>query len=244
MTVSNLHLPGALAPHLPGACVSRGAEAPTILYGRKVKRAMPFIPVPDVAQVRLEGRLDGQQTINDLYFRHTTGPIAAADLQGLASSIATWWVSNMVTLLNEAFSSVVVHARDLTAAIGFTADQGAPATGGTAGEAAPNNCTMAVSFRTSLSGRSNRGRNYIPCLTNSEVNGNNIDPTFATSIVDAYALLLFGGGSLPAGWVWVIVSRQSAGVPRVVGTFQEVFSVLVTDLVVDSQRRRLPGRGN
>jgi len=205
---------------------------------------MPFIPVTDVAQIRLEGRLDGQQVINDLYFRHTTGAIAAADLQALAGAMASFWVGNVVTLLNEAYSSVVVHARDLTAAIGFTAEQGMPSTGGVAGEAAPNNCTMAVSFRTSLSGRSNRGRNYIPCLTNSQVTGNNIDAGFASDIVDAYANLLFGGGALPAGWVWVVVSRFTGGLPRVTGTFQEVFSVLVTDLVVDSQRRRLPGRGN
>lgn len=205
---------------------------------------MTFIPVPNCAQVRFEGRLDGQQCINDLYFRHTTGAIAAADLQGLAAALGLWYGGTLVPLLNEAYSSVAVHARDLTAAIGFTADQAMPAVGGVSGEAAPNNCTMAVSFRTSLSGRSNRGRNYIPCLTNSQVNGNDIDAGFASDVVAAYSALLFGGGGVPAGWVWVIVSRFTLGLPRVTGTFQEVFSVLVTDLVVDSQRRRLPGRGN
>lgn len=205
---------------------------------------MAFIPVENTAQVRMEGRVDNQQVINDLYFRHTTGAIAAADLLALNTAISSWNVGQLMTILNEAYSGVACHARDLTTAIGFTSDVPMSGTGGVSGEAAPNNCTMAVSFRTSLSGRSNRGRNYVPCLTNSQVTGNNIDTTWAQSVVDAYAQLLFGGGALPAGWVWVVVSRFTGGLPRVAGTFQEVFSVLVTDLVVDSQRRRLPGRGN
>jgi hypothetical protein len=102
---------------------------------------------------------------------------------------------------------------------------------------------MAVSFRSALSGRSFRGRNYIPCLTNSQVTGNLIDVSWQGDIINAYAELLFGGGALPAGWVWVVVSRFTNNLPRVTGIFSEVFSVLVTDTIVDSQRRRLPGRG-
>jgi len=205
---------------------------------------MAFIPVENTAHVRIENRVDGQQVINDLYFRHSTGAIAAADLLALVTAIGSWFTGTYLPLLNIACVAVAVHGRDLTTVIGSTADVGITGEGGVDQEAAPNNCTMAVSFRTSLSGRSNRGRNYVPCLSNGEVTGNNISSTFATDVVNAYSELLFGGGALPAGWVWVVVSRFTAGAPRVVGTFQEVFSVLVTDLIVDSQRRRLPGRGN
>jgi len=206
---------------------------------------MPFIPVADVAHVRIEGRMDNQQTVNDLYFRHTTGPIAAADLQGLVVAASTWVISFLAPTLNEGWSGVKCAGRDLTSALGFVAESGlVGVVGGTAGEAAPNNCSMAVSFRTAFAGRSFRGRNYVPCLTNSQVNGNNIDADWAQSVVDAYSELLFGGGSLPAGWVWVVVSRFTNNEPRVAGLFNEVFAVTVTDLIVDSQRRRLPGRGN
>lgn len=205
---------------------------------------MPFIPVADVAHVRIEGRMDNQETINDLYFRHTTGAIAAADLVALDEAIAVWYGGTMAPLLNEGWHGVAVHGRDLTTALGFVNDRSiGTVVGGISGEAAPNNCTMAVSFRSALSGRSNRGRNYVPVLTNSQVTGNFIDSDWAQSIVDGYAELLFGGGALPGGWVWVVVSRFTNNEPRVAGVFNEVFSVLVTDLVVDSQRRRLPGRG-
>lgn len=206
---------------------------------------MPFIPVENTAHVRVEGRVDNQQVINDLYFRHTTGPIAAADIQALASAIAAWGVGFYAPFLNEAWTGVKVAARDLTTALGFVAEASlAGAVGGVTGEAAPNNCTMAVSFRTAFAGRSFRGRNYVPCLTNSQVTGNNIDADWAQSVVDAYSELLFGGGSLPGGWVWVVVSRFTNLEPRVAGLFNEVFAVVVSDLIVDSQRRRLPGRGN
>jgi len=205
---------------------------------------MAFIPVSDTAQVRIEGRVDNQQTINDLYFRHSTGAIAQADIQALASAMATWYGGSMCPLLNEAWQGVATHARDLSSELGFVADQSMVGTNGTVtGEAAPNNCTMSVSIRSAFPGRSFRGRNYVPVLTNSQVTGNNIDADWAQSVVDAYALLLFGGGALPGGWVWVVVSRFSGGLPRPDGVFSEVFSVRVVDLVVDSQRRRLPGRG-
>jgi len=205
---------------------------------------MLFIPVPDTAQIRIEGRVDGQQTINDLYFHHTTGPIAASDLNALTLAIAIWNGNSYAPLLNEAWTGVQVTGRDLTSQVGFTSVSGITGQqGGVTGEAAPNNCSMAVSFRTAFSGRSNRGRNYVPVLTNSEVTENTIDTTFQLDVVNAYKELIFGGGALPAGWIWVVVSRFTGGLPRTTGVFNEVFNVLVTDSIVDSMRTRLPGRG-
>jgi len=205
---------------------------------------MAFIPVPDTAHVRLEGRVDAQQVINDLYFRHTTGPIAAADLGGLLTALASWQFSSMAPLWNEAWSGVQISGRDLTSVTGFVGTTSTVGVvGGTSGEAAPNNCTMAVSFRSALAGRSFRGRNYVPVLTNSQVTGNLIDTSWQADVVAGYSELIFGGGALPAGWVWVVVSRFTNSAPRTTGIFSEIFNVIVTDNVVDSQRRRLPGRG-
>jgi len=205
---------------------------------------MTFIPVENCAHVLIQGSLFGQQVDNDLYFRHTTGPIAASDLVTLATDIGSWWTTTIVPLLNEQYTAIFARARDLTTQFGFSSEVSLGATaGGVTGESAPNNCTMAVSFRTAFVGRSNRGRNYVPVLTNSQVTDNTIDAGFATDIVNGYALLIAGGGATPAGWTWVVVSRFNAGLPRVAGVFNEIFTVLTTDLIVDSQRRRLPGRG-
>lgn len=205
---------------------------------------MPFVPVPDCVQCKIEGRVDGQTTINDLYFRHTTGPISLSDMNALRVAVATWYQGFIVPNLNEAWTGVRLQLQGLTNSSGIVTEQSLLGVqGGVTGEAAPNNCSMAVSFRTGLAGRSNHGRNYVPVLTNSQLVGNNIDPDWATTIVDGYFELVFPGTALPGGWLWVVVSRRTNNDWRTTGVFQEITSVQVTDLTVDSMRTRLPGRG-
>lgn len=210
---------------------------------------MAPVPVPNTAGVRLEGRLDNQQTINDLYF-FQDGGFTLGELGNLVANLWDWWNVSIITVLNEGFSSLRATAKDLTSPTGIVYEIGTGATvGGVAGEAAPNNVDPAVSFRTSLGGRSFRGRNYIPGISNTHVSGNNIDAGWRASIIDGYNLLLPDGGALPEGWTWVVASRYSgvdlAGkpVPRLEGIVTTITSVLFTDTIVDSQRRRLPGRG-
>jgi len=72
---------------------------------------------------------------------------------------------------------------------------------------------------------------------------------FMADMIAAYSQLLVGGAALPVGWEWVVVSRYSGTdvnddpVPRVTGIATLVSNVLFTNNTVDSQRRRLPGRG-
>lgn len=210
---------------------------------------MAFIPVPDTAQIRFEGAVDGQQTINDIYaFR--AGGMVLSDLQSLVTNMVAWFQLSFAPNLSEDWHCVAVHGRDLTTALSFVVDQDAGATpGGTTGEAAPNNVAACISFRTGLAGRSFRGRNYIPAIPNSNVTLNTLDPSWMLGMTNAYGLLLFGGGALPAGWDWVIASRFSGvdgsgnPIPRVSGITTPIINTLFSNDIVDSQRRRLPGRG-
>lgn len=205
---------------------------------------MPFQPVPDTAHLKIQGRVDGQLTINDLYFKHTTGTITGADLQTLCTLVGTWFGAELAPLFNEAYEGTKIVGRDLTDAAGFVAEQSLVGVVGlVSGEAAPNNCSMAVSFRTPLAGRNFRGRNYVPVLSNSEVTGNNIDLDFIANVIAAYKLLIFPGSSSPPGWSWSIVSRVFSGVVGPIGLATEITNVTVTDNIVDSMRTRLPGRG-
>lgn len=83
---------------------------------------MAFIPVDSVAHMRIEGSVDGQETINDLYFRRTTGPITAADLLTLTNAIETWVETDIAPKYNEAWSGRKVAGRDLTLINGFVAE--------------------------------------------------------------------------------------------------------------------------
>jgi hypothetical protein len=205
---------------------------------------MAFIPVLDTAQVQLYGRIDGQQTVNDLYFTNTTPGITLGELGDLADAIRAWYVSSMLTLLSSAFSLERVHARDLTDQFSFAVDVNAgPSSGSSGGAFVPNNVAPCISFRTGTAGRSGRGRNYIPGVPQPVVDGNTLTPGFIADAQAAYGSLLPGEGMVPAGWVWVVVSRYTGGAPRPAGIATPVLTALFTDNIVDSQRRRLPGRG-
>jgi len=210
---------------------------------------MPFIPVPNVAQLRFEGTIDGQQTINDLFFRNGGG-IFVLDLADLVTTLNDWFNFSFATGLSEDWSTVAVHGRDLTTEAGAVYDFSAtPNTGGVTGEAAPNNVAACISFRTGTAGRSYRGRNYIPAVPNSAITLNTMSAPFMADMIAAYSQLLVGGAALPVGWEWVVVSRYSGTdvngdpVPRATGTATLVPNVLFTNNTVDSRRRRLPGRG-
>ena len=231
---------------LSGSDTAGGPQAPPLFRfsGEKFERAMVFVPVVDTAHVSIEGQVDGQQTINDLYFKHTTGPIAFSDLFILVNQLVSWYNGTVSALLNEAWTGRRMVGQDMTAPNSATVQNSmAGMVGGVSGEAAPNNCSMAVHFSSGLSGRSFSGRNYIPVLTNSQVSGNIIDGTFISDIVLAYTELVNPSSVLPAGWAWVVASKFSNNLPRVTGLTSEIFTVTVLDNVVDSMRRRLPGRG-
>lgn len=210
---------------------------------------MAFIPVANVAAARLEGVVDGQQTINDLYFRQPGG-IFFADIQSLAVNLDAWFTTAFANMLSNQWSTVAVHLRDLTTEAGLVADfSSTPTTGGVGAEPTPNNVAACISFRTGTAGRSYRGRNYIPAIPGTMVTTNTLDSDWMGDMAQAYGLLLEGGGALPGDWEWVVVSRYSGvdadgkPIPRVAGIATPVSTVLFTNAIVDSQRRRLPGRG-
>jgi len=115
----------------------------------------------------------------------------------------------------------------------------------------PGNVTMAVSFRTSAAGRSGRGRNYIAGLVDLRDGNSLLDDVYAGQLVDAWSGLRTLGSE--DGWAQVVVSRYSGytivdgkkvPTPRAEGITNEVNTILLTDRTLDSQRRRLPGRGS
>lgn len=66
----------------------------------------------------------------------------------------------------------------------------------------------------------------------------------AEGIKDVYEMLTPLGGAFPPEFAqWVVVSRYLNNVPRTVGTSTLVLEASYRDRIVDSQRRRLPGRG-
>lgn len=204
---------------------------------------MAFQAVPDVAQVQIRGSIDGQLTVNDLYFYKAAGGITVFDLNELTNSVVAWYADTIATALSDAWTFDNALAQDLTTEGGARVNyfQGTP--GGTSGAYMPNNVSFAIRFDTFAGGRSGRGRNYLPAIPALWVSGNTMNAEPLNAFVSAYNLLVNPSELLAVGWLWVVVSRISAGAVRPVGVFNEVIGASATDNVLDSQRRRLPGRG-
>lgn len=204
---------------------------------------MPFQPVPNTAHVALNGTLNSEQVQNNLFFVNPSGPFTDSDLEVLSQSVADWWGANLRPNQGPAYSLRQVTATSLQTAIDvqWTWSTGLPLAGTAGGATLPGNVAFCVSFRTGLSGRSARGRNFVPGLTEAQVTGNTVESATVNALVAAYALLL--NPVTTGGYTWVIVQRRQDGVQLPAGITRNVGSVVAVDTNVDSQRRRLAGRG-
>lgn len=209
---------------------------------------MAFIPVPNVAQLMCEGSVDRQMTINDLYFEVSGGGITVVNLSTIVSAVHFWFTTLVAPLLSRDWTTIRTRARDLTTQNSFVAEAAGAVVGGVDEEAAPNNVAACIKLGTAVSGRSFRGRNYIPALPNSLVNLNTLDATFAANLIGVYAGLV-GPGTFEPGWQLVVVSRFTGGgpgvpsAPRVTGIATPVQQVSFPTPFVKSMRSREVGHG-
>ena len=204
---------------------------------------MAFTAGLNVAQVNVRGDVDSQEIENTLYFKYTT-TITLTELQQLASDVYGYWVATMLPILSTAYRLRELYVVDLTTRTSetYTEDATPLDVGGLSGSVLPNNVSLAVTFVTSKRGRSYRGRNFWPCLTESVVTDNEVSEGHAALIRGAYALMA-GADEVSSGWTWGVFSRVQNKVQLTNGEFTPIQTAKITDTIVDSQRRRLPKRG-
>lgn len=203
---------------------------------------MAFIPVPNTAMVELLYTWDGQQCENTMYFEGAA-PWTDAQLTTLADMMNDWWIAELQTPTSNTVTFRGTKATSLESDTAPSVELAPPTLilGANNNPSLPNNVSIAIKFGTAGRGRSARGRNYIVGLTEEKVTGNQLDAAAAAIISDAYNSLR--DLEPPNSSQQVVVSRFTGGAPRTTGVTFPVTSATFTDLVIDSQRRRLPGRG-
>lgn len=211
---------------------------------------MPFVSVQNTVMVELRYLSDLQHIENTLYFERADAP-TPTNIGTLLDAVESWWLDNIQPLIPNVLVLTEIVGTDLTTATGPQVAH-VPAGGGIGGVAdppLPNNVSIAISFRTGLRGRAFRGRNYHPSLWETGVTKNTLQEEIVTAIQDAYIALVGHADVVAAGYEWVVVSRFSGvdgdgdPIPRAAGVTTPVLTALIVDPTVDSQRRRLPGRG-
>lgn len=203
---------------------------------------MPFIPVPNTAQLELVYLWQGQRCQNVLHYVKAS-PWDITQLTELCEAAVVEWGAGLDIWASETLSLIEVVATDLSSQTGPVVNyaEGLPIPGSVESESLPNNCSMVITKRTQKRGRSYRGRIYVCGLTEGAVNGNQVNQANVTGLLAGWTAMLSLAITDDEANMCV-VSRYQEGQPLSQGIATLVTN-LTTDGVIDSQRRRLPGRG-
>lgn len=203
---------------------------------------MAFQSVPHTAEIVVRGSMAGQEMINTFYAQ-MPGGYAIADIEALAGAVDDWVAAEFRPQMPNNYTYVSTDVRGLNSAIDLQATDNASAgTGAASPTTLSNNAALSVKRGSGFTGRGARGRIYLPPPTPDLMSDDN---HISAGGVTAYQTMLVALDAVisGAGWIPVIVHRVEAGVPLAVAVVFTITEWIVVDNVIDSMRRRLPGRG-
>lgn len=204
---------------------------------------MPFIPVPQVCQAEMIYRWDNAIVENVHHF-YGESPFTVTEMTDLGEFLINWWDTNLQASAPTNLQLINVRLTDLTTDTSPVVNvvTGLPLTGSAVSPSLPNNVTCVFTKRTQFRGRSFRGRTYHIGLNEAEVTGNTVGSGTVSAYIVIYNYLLSPTIN-DFTWELSVVSRYTDNAPRAFGLATAVLT-FTSDGIVDSQRRRLPGRGN
>lgn len=202
----------------------------------------PYIPFANVAKVEITALVDNQRVQNVFHMRNESGWTgqSAEDLLGY---LETWLDNVHAPCVGAHVSYLNLKLTDLTTQTGLVAEKAVEVMGALTGvgeEALPNGTAVVIKWVTNSRGRSFRGRTYHFGLTNSQVTLNTLESAARISIGASYETMY--GQMQARGWPMVVASRVNNGAIRTAGV-ATIITGWSLDATIDSQRRRLPGRG-
>jgi len=201
---------------------------------------MAFQAVPQCASAFVEGTVGGKKVGNVLHFRFNTAEYDQDDIDNLALALNAWADAELKPLMPSEAGFVGVRVRGLANQEDYEAvDISEAGVGALAVENLPVNVTFAIKFGTGTTGRSRRGRAYVWGIPTDALGSdeNTMDTGRAEQYRAAYAAL--NDYTLTYGWFHAVVSRQVNNTIREEGIGFGVTSYSLTDLVIDTQRRRI-----
>lgn len=203
---------------------------------------MPFVPTPNTLRAEIIFLWDSQQVENVFHIR-TPNVINESELDSVHTVMNLWYDSYLSAMQPSAVSLLKYVIADASDQFGVSKEY-APTTRiqgqVSSSPSMPNNVTLAIKWNTGFRGRSYRGRTFHIGLWESAMVGNNIASDVLANFISTYTQLItsLDGSTRELG----VVSKFQGNVQRTEGVFTPIRTV-TCDGVVDSQRRRLPGRG-
>lgn len=198
---------------------------------------------PGVAKIIVKQSFAGVAVYNVLHAWHGNGDSwTQAELDTLASTTRTAWVTNVIPLQASTLTLTDVQVVDLTSDTGLGSVSTGSNAGSGSGSANPANVAICWSWKNLTRYRGGHPRTYIAAIPNTaNSNANTITSAVRTAHVAAATALrtaingvVTGGGNAHMGAVSYYKDKAVRGTPA----FYEFTGVSVDDRF-DSQRRRL-----
>jgi hypothetical protein len=192
---------------------------------------------PSVARVSMQFSRDTRTFVNT--FHNSKTPPAdwtPSELVDLAQLYVDWWTNTYRVYASDGvcLQQVNVRVYDPDEPLAYDRYVSPPVCGQQAQAEAPGSATQTISWRTGLAGRKYRGRDYAVGLSDADIGDDDRVSSLATARLAGAALDLLV--DLTAQSIALIVFHRADN------TFTGVISFIIESLL-DSQRRRLPGRG-
>jgi len=199
---------------------------------------MAFQPAVGCIEVVIDWLQSGVPAANVLH-GYKAGGYSQADLDNVAAGVDSEIAGGFLPLMTITQQYVQTRVRGLETSTDLASSNGTnAATGATVDEAAPNNVSFCVTFRTAFTGRSARGRFYAIAPHPGYFSAPNLVTTgYRDDVIDAIGSLVLG--LTVNGFTHVVLSRFHDKVARAAAVAYPVTSIVARNLRVDSQRGRL-----
>src|SRR5690349_10322329 len=206
---------------------------------------MPHYPPPNNPQVVKAALIfarDTRELVNTFHFSRLSG-WDTPRMRQLARDLVTWWTSLYRQAVPSAVSLVQVQIRlyDLANPLAVDWPVSPAVPGVRSGPPEAGNVSLTISERTGLAGRAHRGRVYVPSIAEADVPGNDIASSSLIALLATAAANLIFGFTTSEG-IWGVFHRPNITPHPLDNKIDNVTSYVIED-IIDSQRRRLPGRG-
>jgi hypothetical protein len=234
----------------PYALGHKSRQPPTIAHNaiefpRINCMSRPFIPIPNTCSVEMIYSLFGDVVENCFSVKSNT-PFTLALCQELRTVFDSWHNTSFKACVGPDTVLQRIRTRALDTNSGATEDYHLPSPrAGTAGAGSfPSNVTLAIKLATALAGRSYRGRIYMPSICTGCAGGNVATPAAVAVYVNSLNALQPLLAAHNANWQICVASRYNNGAWRTVGVCTPATGWVNVNNNLDSQRRRLVGRGH
>jgi hypothetical protein len=202
---------------------------------------MPFVEAPDTARLTMGFTQDGQTIVNVFHFYKAGGYTSLIDLEQLGTDASEQWRNFILPKMSTDVTGCNVKVVDISQEFGNGTEFIDPMTGTGSASPLPVNDTFCIKWVTGRTGRSYRGRTYHIGIGADWVTDSKLQVLKATQLVEAYNDWFEAMQGLEHQLV--IVSYHTNGVANDPAIVTPVTGATYADLNLDSQRRRLPGRG-